>query len=267
MKVRHGTLTGTVQDGAGFYWAVDGTRNGLKGLASVHLGVRSGPRGDGGKTVQIWPAQGQQRVTALRLELDAGLADMLERYRLATQDFTQGGGYFRVRLGSRLWRRDAGRTDVRWDAAASSVLFLYHSGPFADSVLPGDYVEIEAGMNGWTQRLRGASEELEQVAEFAPVSTCDVYLAGLWHESGRAGAAGIQDAEYNWVAQAQAWSKKSGKGGKDGRKYYNDEKTLKGLTGGPYTAWLAGPRDCGVVDITYPAGSVGMAARVLKIVI
>lgn len=267
MKVRHGTLTGTVQDGAGFYWAVDGSREGLVGLASVHLGVRSGKRGEGGKTVQIWPAEGQHRVTALRLELDSALADMLERYRLATQDFTQGGGYFRVTLGSRLWRRDADRTDVRWDAAASSVLFLNNSGPFADAVLPGDFVQLEAGMNGWTQRLRSASGILEQVAEFAPVSTCDVYLAALWHESGRAGVAGIQDAEHNWVALAQAWSKKSGKGGKDGLKYYNDEKTLKGLTGGPYTAWLAGPRDSCKIDITYPAATVGMAARVLKIVI
>ena len=266
MKVRHGTLTGTVQDGAGFYWAVDGSSEGLVGLAAVHLGVRSGKRGEGGKTVQIWPAEGQHRVTALRLELDSALADMLERYRLATQDFTQGGGYFRVKLGSRLWRRDADRTDVRWDAAASSVLFLNNSGPFADAVLPGDYVQLEAGMNGWTQRLRHSSEETVQVAEFAPVSTCDLYLGGFWKD-GRAGGAGIQDAEGNWVEQVQARRKKSGKGGKDGYKYYDSERTRQGLTGGPYTAWMLGPLDSCKIDITYPAATVGMAARVLKIVI
>ena len=57
MKVRPGALTGTVKDGAGFYWAVDETREGLKGLAAAYLGVRSGKRGAGGKTVQIWPAE------------------------------------------------------------------------------------------------------------------------------------------------------------------------------------------------------------------
>ena len=45
------------------------------------------------------------------------------------------------------------------------------------------------------------------------------------------------------------------------------ELTRQGLTGGPYTAWMLGPLDSCKIDITYPAATVGMAARVLKIVI
>ena len=266
MKVRHGTLTGTVQDGAGFYWAVDGSREGLVGLAAAHLGVRSGKRGEGGKTVQIWPAEGQQRVTGLQLQMDASLADLMDRYQQSTEDFSKGGGYFRVKLGSRMWRFDDDRADVKWDPVSGSVLFLNNSGPFADSVLPGDYVELEAGMNGWTQHIRHASDELEQVAEFAPVSTCDVYLGGFW-KNGKAGLAGIMDSKEKWVGKAAARSGSSGKGGKGGRKYYDDEETLKGLSGGPYTVWMKGPQDSCKVDITYPASTVGLTAKVLKIVI
>lgn len=260
MKVRHGTLTGTVKDGAGFYWAIDGTREGLVGLSSVHLGVSRG------KAVQIWPAAGQKRATALLLQLDAGLADLLDRYRMSTLDFSEGSGYLRVKLGERVWRYDVNRSDVKWDPVSSSVVFLNNSGPFADAVLPGDYVELEAGMNGWVQHFKHESEEPERVADLAPVSTCDVYLGGFW-KNGTAGLAGVQDATEKWVGKARAGSKKSGKGGKGGRKHYNEEKTLKGLSGGPFSVWMAGAKDSSKVEITYPAGKVGITAKVLKIVI
>ena len=71
---------------------------------------------------------------------------MLSRYALATREFSAGGGYLRLKVGSRIWRRDAVKEEIRFDAGSSSIVFLKNSGPFADSLLRGDFVSIEVGL-------------------------------------------------------------------------------------------------------------------------
>lgn len=267
MKVRLGALTGTPLDGAGCYFSLGARRQEVVGLASVQYGVRSGPRGQGGKVVQLWPGAGQHRVAALRLGLSDALSDQLNRYRLATQDFSRGGGFLRLVKGSRVWRRDEVKADISWDPISQSVVFHRNSGPFADTLMRGDYVELEVGMNGWQDvMVIGASlGELTCVRSFQPVSTCDVYIAGRWYKHDVPGAAGVKEVD-EWVGHVQAYSKKKSKG-KGGRKYYDKDATLRGLSGGPYTAWLYGETGCAEVRVTYPAASLGLSAKILDIVV
>lgn len=265
MKIRLGALTGTPLDGAGVYFSLDGTRQGMVGLASVQFGVRSGPRGQGGKVVQLWPGAGQHRVAALRLSLSDALSDQLNRYRLATQDFSLGGGFLRLVKGSRVWRRDGVKADISWDPVSQSVVFHRNQGPFADTLMRGDFVELEVGMNGWTDVI-GVSVslgELTLMRTFQPVSTCDVSVVGRWYGHAVPGAAGVMEGD-EWVTHVQAYSKKKRKGG---RKYYDSGATVKGMEGGPYTAWLYGEPGCAEVRVTYPAASLGMSAKILDIIV
>lgn len=264
MKVRLGALTGELLDGAGCYFSLDGTREGVVGLASLHYGVSSGKKGAGGKVVQIWPAVGSRRVVELRLGLSRGLREQVDRFRLATRDFTCGGGYLRLRSGGRLWRRDAVKSDISWRPGSGSVVFHNNTGPFADTLLQGDFVELEVGMAGWTDtmKIERTLGELTLRHTFQPVSTCDVYLAGRWFKRDVPGAAGVKEGDA-WVRMVQAYSKKKGK--KGGRKYYNQEASVRGLAGGPYTAWLYGEPGGGEIRVTYPAAALGLNAKILFI--
>ena len=77
LKIRHGALTGTPRDGAGAYFTLDGSREGTVGLALISYGVKSGRKGEAGKVVQLWPAAGQHRVQALRVQMEGGLGNQL----------------------------------------------------------------------------------------------------------------------------------------------------------------------------------------------
>lgn len=271
LKIRHGALTGTPRDGAGAYFSLDGSREGMVGLALISYGVKSGRKGEGGKVVQLWPAAGQHRVTALRLALDSGLEGMLSRYALATRDFSAGGGYLRLKVGSRIWRRDAVKEEIRFDAGSSSIVFLKNSGPFADSLLRGDFVSIEVGMNGWTDTYgipEGATfNELQNVGAFQPVSTCDVSLSTSWYGKDVPGAAYLMGADGGWIKQVQAWYKKGKKGGKGGMKFYDAADSVRGLSGGPFSVWLYGVSGTAKVSVTYPAAQMALNAKILEIIV
>ena len=268
LKIRLGALTGTPQDGAGAYFALDDTRKGLMGLALISYGVKSGERGKGGKVVQLWPAAGQHRVQALRVQVDSALGDQLSRFGLATRGFTCGGGFLRVKIGSRSWRRDARQDDISWDGRR--VVFHKNRGPLADTLLRGDYVEIEVGMNGWSESFdipeEAVYEELQEVGTFQPVTTCDIELFGGWSEDGMACAAGVSGADGEWVRKVQAWSKKKKKG-KGGRAYYDNSATLLGQSGGPFTVWLYGIPGRAYARVSYPAASLGLRCRVVDIIV
>ena len=270
LKIRHGALTGTPRDGAGAYFSLDSSREGAVGLALISYGVKRGRKGEDGKVVQLWPAAGQHRVQALRVQMEGGLGNQLARFALSTRDFTKGGGYLRLKIGSRTWRRDAKRGDISWDGISRSLVFHNNSGPFADTLLRGDFVEIEVGMNGWVDRYDipagSVYGELRKVGTFQPVSTCDISLFGGWVGHDVPCAAGVTGGDGEWVRKVQAWSKKKGKG-KGGRKYYDDSATLQGQTGGPYTAWLYGHPGRAYVSVSYPPASLGMSCRIVDIIV
>lgn len=284
MKVRLGVLTGSPagNEGSGAYFAFDDTREGVKGLRGIYYCTAGGEVGRDARLVRIYPGEGQCRVTGLRLRMDEGTADMVRRFGLATEDFTRPGSFLRLTVGKRVWLRNATRLDVVWQAASRELLFQDNKGPLADSLLRGDYVQIEVGMaaredvyttgdgEDFVVERPWSDDEYPQVltqfgGAFAPVTTCDVYVGADWNDDGFACAAGVMNEDGSWLAHAQAYTLSTKKKKKSSSRNVGQEVELRGVTGGPFTVWLMGDRKHAKVTVSFPAGSLGVTAQILDI--
>ena len=272
MKVRLGVLSGTPGsgagvDGAGAYFSLDGTREGVVGLHSIHYCVKGGETEKTAKTVQIWPGEGLYRITSIRLQLPDNLAENISRMGRATQNFAVKS-HLRLHIGNRLWRLDSSRADIRWDANTHTIFFLNNTGPFADVILRGDYVTLEAAMEARTSCYEPPAgkpySSLTKVATFQPYTTCNIYVGADWNGNEQC-AAGVMKMDGQWLVKAQGVTASSA--GKKGGSSQNigQEEACKGVAGGPYTIWLLGYKGHAQVRVTMPAGSCSVTAKVLEI--
>ena len=253
---------GSGVDGAGVYFNLGGGREGIVGLAGIYYGLKDG------KAVKIWPGEGLYRITALELNLSDELSSLLNKYASSTQDFKGANGCLRMRCNGRVWTRNRNRSDIRWYSNANTLYFENNSGPFADFLKRGDYINLEVSMESWVSRLtlsKDSTEEFVRMSSFNPVTTCDIYIGADW-KGDIANAAIIcqQDGTITGKAEAQMSSSKKKK--KGGKKKYGQEKTVKGISYAGYVA-LRGVADDTVLlsTITYPGASQELSARVTNI--
>ncbi len=270
MKVRLGVLTGSPEgdDTSGVYFSLDGTREGVVGIRGIYYCLKGGEVGKDAKVIQIYPGAGKVRVTGVSLRMDAAVADVLRRFGLATRDFSMGGGYMKLTIGKRVWHRNEHKSDIRWSAASNELFFLNNTGPFADSLLRGDYVQLEVGMAAWQDTYEPAAgkrlESLTRVGSFAPVTTCDVYVGANW-SGGFACAAGVMNSDGEWFMKAQAYTASKKKKKKKSSRNVGQESTKRAVSGGPFSVHLMGDAGYSKVTVTYPAGMQGVTAQILDI--
>ena len=267
MKIRLGTMTGSPGegsgvDGAGVYFHLGGGREGVVGLAGIYYGVKDG------KAVKIWPGEGLFRITALELNLSDELSALLHRYAASTLDFKGGNGSLVLRSKERVWTRNRNRSDIRWDSNANTLYFENNSGPFADFLKRGDYISLEVSMESWTQSVtlpRQSTDEFVRVAEFNPVTTCDIYIGADW-KGDIANAAAICKPNGDIAAKAEAQMSSSKKKKKGGTKKYGQEKTVRGIDYAGYIV-MRGVADKSVLysSITYPGAKQEVTARIVNI--
>lgn len=263
MKIRLGTLTGTMSDVAGDGIYLSDAGRDVRGVEAIYYGVKDGV------AVKLWPGEGVNRIISLRLVMDETLAVTLTRYAEATDDFKAQGSYLRLTVGERSWMRNPTRTDIAWDAATLTLSFLNNVGPMADKILRGDYVQLEAGMSRWTQRFTPTEnepqEELTRVGYFRPVTDCTVYVAADWYRGSVQCAAGVMQPDASWLLQAQGQEAAKKKKKRGGTTRYGQELQIDGVTGGPYAVYLKGYAErCGV-QVTYPANSMACSGRVVEV--
>lgn len=260
-------MTGSPGEGggvnsAGVYFSANGSREGVVGLAGIYYGVK------GGKPVKIWPGEGLYRITALVLNLSGQLSTLLHQYAVSTNDFKAGNGSLKVSINGRVWTRNNRRSDIRWDSNANTLYFENNSGPFADFLKRGDYLNIEVRMEAWGKTLvltEDSTSEFVKVSDFNPVTTCDIYIGADW-KGDIANAAAICKQDGTIAAKAEAQMASSKKKKKGGSKKYGQEKTVQGISYPGYIV-LRGVADSKVLQsrISYPAASQSITARVMEI--
>lgn len=249
-------------DGAGVYFSLSSGRDGLQGLNAIYYGVKDG------KAVKIWPGEGMYRITALVLNLADNLSSLLHQYAVSTNDFKVGNGSLKVSINGRTWTRNQKRSDIRWDSNANTLYFENNSGPFADFLKRGDYLNIDARMEAWGKTLvltEDSTSEFVKVSDFNPVTTCDIYIGADW-KGDIANAAAICKQDGTIAAKAEAQMASSKKKKKGGSKKYGQEKTVQGISYPGYIV-LRGVADSKVLQsrISYPAACQSITARVMEI--
>lgn len=201
MKFRQGALTGSLNPDAGggiYFTREDGAP--VAALA-MYYAVNEG------KAVKVWPGEGFGRIVALDLK---DSIPAYEQYKLASQDFTKGGGVFKVKVGNTWYERSANKRQIEYDIVSRQLVFLDNLGPLADTVVRGQALQFSLEMAGWTQTFTPPKNEVYEsqtwVGTFAAISTVDIYMGADW-TGDTCGAACVEFFPDDHYGEAAAWAK------------------------------------------------------------
>lgn len=258
MKVRHGTLTGSLSSDTGVY--LTGDNSAPIGARGVYLGLEDGEKE--GRVIRLWPADNTMRVSSL--VLTGGDYRWLEGFSTTIRTGSSSLYFVRLKIGNRVWRRDETRKDIEF--GAGGIRFLRNCGPFADSVFKGQRVELELGYQTFHASThndvdRDDWQELRHTIR--PAGTCDIVLQAGWGSNGGQGGIGIKDANGNWVKMVEGG--RVNNKGKGGIQHFVNEEQLLGVSGGPWTVWVRGPRDASAYDVKLYATSAAMNVEISRI--
>ncbi len=264
MKFRLGAITGTpaAGDGAeseGIFYALTDNRDDLVQLRGMYYGK-----------MKIWPGEGKNRISALRLQMSPENSNLLNKYVGATNDFRSGEAYLRVQIAGRWYSRSIAKGQIQWDANGQKLLFLNNNGPWVDKVMRGDYITLEFRMEAYTETIQPQEHYAELAcakAYFEPVTTCNIYMGAQWYtyeKQSLPGAAAFVNRAGDFVSTVEAHVVTGNKKKSGSARYVGQERELRGVTHGG-AIWLKGDYGSRKVTISYPAASGSVECKVLDV--
>lgn len=260
MKVRHGTLTGSLSRDTGVY--LTGDNSAPIGARGVYLGLEDGEKE--GRVIRLWPADNTMRVSSL--VYSGGDYEWLKGFGYTIRNGSNSAYFATLRIGNRVWRRDATRKDIEVSASARSIRFLRNSGPFADHVFKGQRMELELGYRTFTTSTANNYDRADWqplLHTIKPAGTCDIVMQAGWGSNGEQGGIGIKDANGNWVMMVEGG--RVNNKGKGGIEHFPNEAQMLGVSGGPWDVWVRGPRDASAYEVKLYATSAAMNVEISRI--